>query len=312
MSLVWIVPAVAIMASSILDDVGIEPPIHDWLFVVVFIGSSLLLGVFFLLWRRFVTWTVRRVAGTGGATALVLTHVLIWQPLWEAGCGAEDVLRLGQSCVMGGLWMVAAAYVWWGIAEAVTYARRVTMPPYAVRLIYGMALIPFIAGLFLIVGIAVDDLAPASFQVPGLARDRLPIFVANLVCGSVIVVWWWAVWRRAVRMTAEQFRPSLALAAGYVLVAVLAVFPKYPGSWEHLAITLPMLLTGLWLVVTTWRWHPRTAESLRGLGDVKEKLTCSACGYSLVGLREARCPECGRQSTLDELFENVLAAHGYE
>jgi predicted Zn-ribbon and HTH transcriptional regulator len=34
-------------------------------------------------------------------------------------------------------------------------------------------------------------------------------------------------------------------------------------------------------------------------------MACPNCGYNLTGLREARCPECGSQFTLDELFARV-------
>ena len=31
-------------------------------------------------------------------------------------------------------------------------------------------------------------------------------------------------------------------------------------------------------------------------------VTCPACGYSLVGLSECRCPECGEQFTIEQLL----------
>ena len=59
-------------------------------------------------------------------------------------------------------------------------------------------------------------------------------------------------------------------------------------------------------------WQPHTADALMVEGSVRERLVCLTCGYSLVGLREARCPECGEQATLDELFENVLVAQAVD
>ena len=41
--------------------------------------------------------------------------------------------------------------------------------------------------------------------------------------------------------------------------------------------------------------------------DMSEFVRCGSCGYSLVGLREVRCPECGWQSTIDEAVRRGMA-----
>jgi rubrerythrin len=33
-----------------------------------------------------------------------------------------------------------------------------------------------------------------------------------------------------------------------------------------------------------------------------DTIVCSVCGYNMTGLKEARCPECGVQYTLDQLY----------
>ncbi len=49
-------------------------------------------------------------------------------------------------------------------------------------------------------------------------------------------------------------------------------------------------------------WHRgrrgRRIEDTAG----KINVNCPACGYSMVGLSESRCPECGERHTLDELI----------
>ncbi|MCC7290726.1 MAG: hypothetical protein IT449_01540 [Phycisphaerales bacterium] len=34
---------------------------------------------------------------------------------------------------------------------------------------------------------------------------------------------------------------------------------------------------------------------------------CPACGYQMTGLKQCRCPECGRDYTLDELWKSTRA-----
>ena len=41
--------------------------------------------------------------------------------------------------------------------------------------------------------------------------------------------------------------------------------------------------------------------SLTGPGG-RVNVHCTRCGYSMVGLRDATCPECGREYTIDELI----------
>jgi len=313
LSLACIIPAASVALVAISGVGRLSSGNHDLLFVLVFLGTGQLVGVMLLLWRRFVTWTFRRVAGTGVATIVLLTHLLLWQPLWAAGCGAEDVLRLGQSCGLAGVWLVVTAYLWWGIAEGLIAWRRHRMPPYAVRVIYGMALIPFIPGLWFVLLLAFGELIEGLAPSVGSLEGRLAGAGAHFVCGLVIVIWWWLAWRRAVRWTPALVRRYLGLGSLLILLITLAPLPDYGrGFLDTTGITAPLILTGLWFVVTTWLLQPHTAGLAGKAADVKDRLTCVSCGYSLVGLHEARCPECGERATLDELFERVLIAQGLE
>ena len=43
--------------------------------------------------------------------------------------------------------------------------------------------------------------------------------------------------------------------------------------------------------------------------NLSEFVRCGNCGYSLVGLREVKCPECGWQSTVDEAVRRGMAEY---
>ena len=50
-------------------------------------------------------------------------------------------------------------------------------------------------------------------------------------------------------------------------------------------------------------WRETALERAKRLGEVSESaFACPNCGYNMTGLRQARCPECGTQYSLDELF----------
>ena len=38
--------------------------------------------------------------------------------------------------------------------------------------------------------------------------------------------------------------------------------------------------------------------------DNQVRVHCPSCGYSLIGLRNLRCPECGTEFTIDELIRS--------
>jgi hypothetical protein len=175
------------------------------------------------------------------------------------------------------------------------------MSPSALRLIYGMGLIPFIPGAWWILALAMKAF---------VANDERAVFAgAHLICGLIIVGWWLLVWRRAVAWSPAIIRKSCALAVGYLLAGTLtSVLPDSPEWVPSMRITLPLMLTGLWFVVSSRLWQPAVPLASVRADEIKGLIRCVSCGYSLIGLYESRCPECGRARTLDELFEEMLAA----
>jgi len=55
------------------------------------------------------------------------------------------------------------------------------------------------------------------------------------------------------------------------------------------------------------RMRKANPAGLASEADMSEFVRCGSCGYSLVGLREVRCPECGWQSTVDEAVRRGMA-----
>jgi len=69
------------------------------------------------------------------------------------------------------------------------------------------------------------------------------------------------------------------------------------------------LIAALWLVAgaaVVWLWMGYVERWRAGRPVVTEEGTvnvvCPDCGYSMVGLRELRCPECGAAFALDEII----------
>jgi hypothetical protein len=64
----------------------------------------------------------------------------------------------------------------------------------------------------------------------------------------------------------------------------------------------------VWVVATAWIWRETDEEHRRRIAAAGgPTVVCPSCGYDLRGLKATRCPECGTECTLDELF----AAQGH-
>ena len=71
-----------------------------------------------------------------------------------------------------------------------------------------------------------------------------------------------------------------------------------PADLDAVLVFLPVIGWGVWMAVTMSIW-PRRRYGMRP-EDTPPR--CLKCGYLLIGLRATRCPECGDEPTLDELW----------
>jgi len=70
-----------------------------------------------------------------------------------------------------------------------------------------------------------------------------------------------------------------------------------------LLVVLTLCVTAL-VAFTIWR-----DGYARGWRKAREKPpTCGDCGYNMSGLTQCRCPECGREYTLDRLWQISIYA----
>ncbi len=126
---------------------------------------------------------------------------------------------------------------------------------------------------------------------------------AGLVTWLFVAAYWCWVWRgsfvwtpRRVRQT--WFAVAVALAAGLLLGGIAYWGDDDVGLFVG-SITMPLT----WLTLVTVAWRETDEERARRLGRLAaDSVVCPTCGYSLTGLTEARCPECGSQYTIGELL----------
>lgn len=175
------------------------------------------------------------------------------------------------------------------------------MPPNVTRLLLSMALLIAAPFVFVWVLIAADSLPslgpPAEF------------YCATCTTAVVFAGVWLMIWRRAVRWTTRRIVWTAGITFGSAGVVALAVFVHNAlinhdrDAW---AVLGGLCWGALWVGMTAlvWRESPAERAERTELG-APALLDCPKCGYSLRGLHEARCPECGTQYTLDGLFATL-------
>jgi hypothetical protein len=185
------------------------------------------------------------------------------------------------------------------------------MTPNAVRLTVAIALIPLLPGLFFIGTYALRSCAPTW-------PAETSIFVCYEACAILALLVWWRLWRPAVEWNRRRRAITGWLAAALLASPAAVLAHLYPpiGSagelWEVICFLAPVLVYALWLAGTAWVWRSRQtpgAYVFGGGSDAVEALArCPRCDYSLKGLHEVHCPECGWAATVDELVEHTLSA----
>lgn len=295
-TLIVLVPTVSATIVSVLDHVGSLPP---WTKSLAnehgFNGFVAALSVLsaLLIWRSFVVWTMGRKTLTGTLALVPFIQVAIAQPMWNSGCGGDTVLCLAQEQVSIGAWVWLTVWVWWGLETAHaehTGRRRRIMPANARCLIAAIGSIPFVFGVFWISYTAFNDYLTNPHPDEGV--------LAYAAAAVVAIPLWIIIWRRRVAWTPRVMIWTLASAVGLMVlpILVLLVLPSGEEPWQEF-VTLPVIGWGLWMALTGCLWPYKLDIDVRPPSPF-----CLACGYALTGLTHTRCPECGDERTLDDLW----------
>jgi hypothetical protein len=262
--------------------------------------STFLVAASIVIWRWLIVWTLGRKVLTGLVSMIPFVQVIHAKPLWNAGCVLEDFLVIGQEQLGIALWVWLMVWVWWGwerfgagrgIAGGTLWRTRMNQ---GIRLVVAsIGTLPFVVAIFFILAAVLDDLV----GVPG---RWLPC-ATFLLSACVAVGAWLLIWRRRVEWSAKVTKltaGSALLCIGLPVLATVGLDNVSSGIWEVCLNAAPVLGWGVWMAATMWIWPLRLP-----VGDLPEEgPVCPKCRYLLKGLTHTRCPECGDEPTLDELW----------
>ena len=167
----------------------------------------------------------------------------------------------------------------------------------------------------LISGLVIAALAIAFTGVVGLSSDAEVIAVVLLASSVWYALQVW-IWRRLAGAVVGGRWPRIAAALPPILntivvsMAAVAAANFFDLSAADVYLIPATMMFGAAMVIVVWL--PTVDRIGRGrpllTAHQEVNVNCPDCGYSLIGLRDLRCPECGTTFTIDEL----IRAQGYE
>lgn len=305
LALIPIVPAVSFIGVVLLNESGLrlfrraswdEVRCMHLIFAVLWTAGTI------LIWRRFVLWTWGRKWLTALVAVVPFVQVIWATPLWSSrGCFAslsDDFLQHGQHDFLSGLFIWLCIWIWWiGERRAMrkkseTETKQGTISPVAWRLVAGLGSIPIVVGLFIIA----MNLGRLSFN-----KESLTFGYGCAAAAAVCI--WVAIWFRRVWWTPGLVLHSIIIAAITLVIPILICWYLDVGTGigralELIGYTFPVIGYGCWMIWTMRVWPLKW--DAKGAGHAVPH--CPGCDYPLIGLTHTRCPECGSEPTLEELW----------
>lgn len=314
LALIPIVPAVSVLGQlaiiewfgplshpSRLDEIGW----FQLLFSILWVGGMI------LIWRAAVLWTLGRKWLTALVGLIPFVQVVYGQPLWTvAGCrfGADEGLRLAQHQVSVALWTWLSIWVWWGLEKTIMAKNNEPSQPAALRatpkvkrIVASIGMVPAVVGAFFLIATALDDFT-------GL-HD---LFAQTFAITALLAIGIWImIWRKVVIWDRRAWGVTVLSALAWIAlpIVLLWLFKDYARDKNFaraVLVVLPIIGWGIWLAVTVHHWPMR--HDIVGGDELGPR--CLRCGYSLRGLCGTRCPECGDEPTLDELWASSAGLDG--
>jgi len=302
-ALVPLVPGLSLLSVQVLDSAGVlsgNPPFEEERVFNALFCAFTVLGTL-LAFRTLVLWTLGRATLTAVVTLVPLAQVVANRGIFATtGCVSDDILNVSQQQIGIGLWVWLSIWVWWGwerggidaAARWAGAAGRKMMSAHGRKLAATLGLFPFCFGVFWVIGVALDEYTSLSEEpVTTLAYSGAAL---AMLCAWIII------WRGAVAWDRRTTQWTAGLTAGLLLVpiALTALGGFLSSPWDKMLAVLPLIGWGVWIALLLARWPLRgRAPSADGGGPA-----CMKCGYSLNGLFATRCPECGDEPTLDQLW----------
>lgn len=310
----------AAMSVGALELVSALPYNENDRYSFVFLTVTLL-GIVLALFHRAAFRRGRAGKATIGWSGLLFVNLVIFRPIFApTHCGNDDVLRSGQTILFDGCWIALCILCWYG-ASCIFGGKRLKtwnqekgdeMTRSATRMAFCFSMCFLLPGVLFVTFVILDELADIGTEATAAVSYWISILLGMAI--------WIAIWQKTVTWTRTRINRTI-IASLPLLACPLMVWTgleKLGGAYRTIAGIHPLIIVGLWIAATAIIWRDsdepseRLAEKLaRGAKDSRDMandVRCAKCDYSLKGLSEVRCPECGWTSTIDAVVNDAILA----
>jgi len=267
---------------------------------------AFLAAVMPLLWRRYVNVNILgRLTIWLGLFGVVSYAANFESWIIYASSRGADVVA-AESFGLLGTWLVIASLIWWpnrrivGKESPLQRVRTSAMSAATKRLVIGIGLALLLPCFWLIVENWLNrDLRFSS--------ERSMVISVTLAV-SIGVATWISIWRKSVAWNPPRVAMTIALAAMWMATSTVPYMSSPTYTVKLLLDSSPFWMGGLWIIGTAWLWKSKSQRSsfVTEYPDGTLSPKCLHCGYSLRGLTEVRCPECGWSGTIDAVLSAAL------
>ena len=134
---------------------------------------------------------------------------------------------------------------------------------------------------------------------------------AGLLTQAIVLI---AIWGKTVRWT--QARSAATILTPFTLILIsttlcITIHNVHDDIAQIFIVVTPFALQPLLLMAFWTEWSNAGFRPVQNL-TLKNPVACPNCNYDLSASNESRCPECGTQHTLGELFTKLTATDPIE
>ena len=175
------------------------------------------------------------------------------------------------------------------------------MPPQVARIFVSILLLS-LGAMFYPALVVVQEFSLRLSFMP----DEAKFWISGLVCWLFVRLAWFLVWRDQVVRNKQRRLHAVA-----ITLTTLGVGPVlwygFLKLWDVdsvIATILSSSITPLASLIGTVLIYTQTPadRAVRALATKTIEVQCPSCHYNLAGLTSTRCPECGKEYTLDALL----------
>ena len=145
---------------------------------------------------------------------------------------------------------------------------------------------------------------------------EFPLWVAGFLCWVLVRLGWFLVWRGQVVHTKQRRNQASALTFvtfGIALILWMLLSKVLKAGSEDTAILASTVAAMVSLMGTILLYFDKPLDRATRASAAKAiEVKCPNCDYNLAGLTATRCPECGKEYTLEALLAAQAAPAGQD